>query len=68
MATVKTEFKVYYESTASGKFESLVHPEGFPTLEAAREFTDELLSKDTTLGATLVQSIVRDPAGNVVMN
>ena len=68
MATVKTEFKVYYESTASGKFESLVHPEGFPTLEAAREFTKDLLSKDTTLGATLVQSIVRDTAGNVVMN
>lgn len=67
MAYVKTEYKVYYESTASGKFESLVHPEGFSTLAEARAFVNKLLEKDTTLGATLVESIVRDEQGNAVM-
>ncbi len=66
MAYVKTEYKVYYESTASGKFESLIHPEGFPTLQAAREFVEALLEKETTLGATLVESIVRDEHGHAM--
>lgn len=67
MNFVKTEFKIYYETMASGKFESLVHPVAFPTLMEARAFAAELMEKDTTLGATLVQSIVRDDAGKVVL-
>ena len=66
MNTVKTEFKIYYETMESGQFESLVHPVAFETLNEARTFAKELLDKETTLGATLVQSIVRDEAGQVV--
>lgn len=67
MAFVKTEFKIYYETTVSGVFESLVHPTSFETLAEARAFTQALMEEETTLGATIVESIVRDEEGNSVL-